>query len=94
MAAEGSAVRLRGAAWRGAGPGRAESGPSEALVSFADLGGAGSDAARFVGAPRVYLFIYRVCLRVRALHCLAGRGRGEGRGPVGAGTGVETPRDL
>lgn len=67
-------------------------GPSAALVSFAELGGAeeeevaaGSDAARFSGAPLVYLFIYRVCLpSVRALHYSVGRGWGEGPGKRGS----------
>lgn len=66
-------------------------GPSAALVSFAELGGAeeevaaGSDAARFVGAPLVYLFIYLSCVppSVRALHYLVGRGWGEGPGEKG-----------
>lgn len=77
-------------------------GPSAALVSFAELGGAeeeevaaGSDAARFVGAPLVYLFIYRVCLRVYARSTTWwGGGGGRARGKGGVGTGVETPRDL
>ena len=68
-------------------------GPSAALVSFAELGGAeeeevaaGSDAARFLGAPLVYLFIYLSCgpPSVRALHYLVGRGWGEGPGKRGS----------
>ncbi|KAG8510216.1 Serine/threonine-protein phosphatase PP1-beta catalytic subunit [Galemys pyrenaicus] len=65
-------------------------GRSAALVSFAELGGAeeeeeeeaeevaaaaaGSDAARFVGAPLVYLLC--VARTVRALQHLVGRGEG------------------
>lgn len=66
-------------------------GPSAALVSFAELGGAeeeevaaGSDAARFVGAPLVYLFIYRVCLRVCGAPLLGGEGVGGGPGGRGS----------
>lgn len=77
-------------------------GPSAALVSFAELGGAeeeevaaGSDAARFLGAPLVYLFIYRVGLRVYARSTTWwGGGGGRARGKEGVGTGVDTPRDL
>lgn len=78
-------------------------GPSAALVSFAELGGAveeeevvaGSDAARFVGTPLVYLFISRVCLRLYARSTTWwGGGGGRARGKGGVGTGVETPRDF
>lgn len=101
VAAEESAVRLRRAAWRGAGPGRVESGPSEALVSFADLGGAEEDEAALGltrpglwGAP-AGLFIYLPCVPPSArAPLLGGEGVGGGPGASGSRNRVETPRDL
>lgn len=66
-------------------------GPSAALVSFAELGGAeeeeevgaGSDAARFLGAPLVYFFLVGASECVRAP--LLG-GKGVGGGPGGRGS--------
>lgn len=67
-------------------------GPSAALVSFAELGGAeeeevaaGSDAARFVGAPTclfIYLFIVYASECTRA-PLLSGEGVGGGPGEKG-----------
>lgn len=84
-------MRLRRAAWRGAGRGRGESGPSEALVSFADLGGAEADEAALGltrpglwGAP-VGLFIYFPWVPPSARAPLLG-GEGVGGGPGASGS--------
>ena len=76
-------------------------GPSAALVSFAELGGAeeeeeeevvvgaGSDAARFLGAPLVYLFISRGYLQVFARSTArweGGGGRARGKGELEPGS--------
>lgn len=63
-------------------------GPSAALVSFAELGGAeeedevaaGSDAALFVRAPLACLFIYLLCVPPSERAPLLG-GEGVGGGP-------------
>lgn len=66
-------------------------------MSFAELGGAeeeeevgaGSDAARFLGAPLVYLFFSRGCLRVCARSTAwweGGGGRARGKGELEPGS--------